>query len=559
MKDKDFDEIGKRLYDMEADPPQDGWDKLYGGLRPVPPRGKLVFFRKHWWKPFVLLIPLATYYFVSDSGNAEKIAVVSSTKTAEAARAQQGGDKTQDANSNPEISGEGPVKSEVLDHNNMGVQPTAIAPQENSSSDPTVAPGKNIGVSSNAHEDNSTNDSSLDQDNFAVGSAGKDGNKIPITETPGGPAVSATIFDETVSTKEKEVGENHKDNSIGKEAGTLIIATEAMTQTPQAKSELISSGGSTNNVSESVLLAEVADADPNSNAQGKTSPITETSSMNKNTAFAGPPLATGFSTTAANAQDSVATIASIEAVQSDSATMQSNDDAGERKESLSPWRVSLGITPQYVTKTVKPLPNDEVMMFLNSGNSKHTGLVATLGIGRAITNNFYLDLQFSMQKSQQDLSYSYSTGSVDTLIALRQADGTIIVSPVYELSTTEITTNYTYGGMRLTGTYYFWYNARGRFNLTAGASLNSLLDAKIHENSNGEWIDVSDDYKNKTNYSLSISGGYSFIFRKGWELMVNPVLTYYPSNEQIRDLPFGVQRKSYGLNFSLLKNLRSRK
>ena len=56
MKDQDFDEIGKRLYDMEADPPQDGWEKLYGGLHQVPPRGKLVFFRKHWWKQTAIIL-----------------------------------------------------------------------------------------------------------------------------------------------------------------------------------------------------------------------------------------------------------------------------------------------------------------------------------------------------------------------------------------------------------------------------------------------------------------------------------------------------------------------
>jgi hypothetical protein len=563
MKDKDFDEIGKRLYDMEADPPEDGWDKLYGGLRPVQPRGKLVSFRKHWWKPFVLIIPLATYYFISDSGNAEKMVTVSSTKTTEAARTPQVEDNTQEANSNSAPSGESQIKSDARAQENTEVQPTTSVLHEDPSSDkPTVAAGKNVeGRSSTLGQDNSTqvNKKASGQDNSVESSGIINGHKkTPIAEKPGEPAVSATVLEQS-ATEEKPVAENQKNNSIGKEAGAVIFATEAMTQTPQSKSKLTSSGGRPGDTPENLIAEEVADVDHDSDAETETTSINETTSTKKNSAFAGPPLAAGLSTTSANSQDSLATIAAIETDKIDSAAAQTKDTE-ERKESLSPWRVSLGITPQYVTKTVKPLPNDEVMMFVNSGNSEHAGLVASLGIGRAITNNFYLDLQFSLQKARQDISYSYSTtGAVDTLLAHRQADGTIIVSPVYELSTTEITTNYTYGAMRLTGTYYFLYNARGRFNLTAGAGLNSLLDAKIYENSNGEWVDVSDDYENKTNYSLSISGGYSFILRKGWELMVNPVLTYYPSNEQIRDLPFGVQRKSYGLNFTLLKNLRSRK
>jgi hypothetical protein len=38
MKEKDFEDIGKRLYDLEADPPKAGWKKIGTALN-APGRG----------------------------------------------------------------------------------------------------------------------------------------------------------------------------------------------------------------------------------------------------------------------------------------------------------------------------------------------------------------------------------------------------------------------------------------------------------------------------------------------------------------------------------------
>ena len=50
MKEESFDRIGKRLYDHEADPPKDGWDKIAGAIRP-PKTGMASWIKKKFWIP----------------------------------------------------------------------------------------------------------------------------------------------------------------------------------------------------------------------------------------------------------------------------------------------------------------------------------------------------------------------------------------------------------------------------------------------------------------------------------------------------------------------------
>ena len=59
MKEQDFDEIGKRLYDLEAAPPDKGWKRIAGTLNTL--RG-VSWLRKNWWKSFVLIIPALLYF-----------------------------------------------------------------------------------------------------------------------------------------------------------------------------------------------------------------------------------------------------------------------------------------------------------------------------------------------------------------------------------------------------------------------------------------------------------------------------------------------------------------
>ncbi|HEX6226215.1 MAG TPA: hypothetical protein VFZ52_17470 [Chryseolinea sp.] len=59
MKEKEFDEIGKHLYDLEAEPPKDGWNRIGTTLHRSSPTAP--WLAKNWWKPLLLLIPAFFY------------------------------------------------------------------------------------------------------------------------------------------------------------------------------------------------------------------------------------------------------------------------------------------------------------------------------------------------------------------------------------------------------------------------------------------------------------------------------------------------------------------
>lgn len=573
MNDMEFDEMGKRLYDMEADPPKDGWDKLYGGLHNQP-RGKRVFFRKHWWKPLVLLIPILTYYVVSDSGLSGEQRIADKTANTTQRDAER----------------ESKIKENDLSTGSQGAEMDSIS--ETRAIDTNVVLNKENGKQQNSLGD--TGETTKPKESTAVTDNNLPSRSASGQTTPNpSNAASGMKKDSQVSTNaeatlplpaDQPASDTRPHETIATTTA-VVIGTDATSEIPDETQKESLRSSSSQPESESQTQTHVAESGPgvankptnktepaaaliaggNDRATGvETESIQELTSVKESTvtrqnAFAGPPRPSSSGSAEANAQDSLASLQVKEVAVEDSAVSTTSED--NTRDHL-PWRATFSITPQYMTKTVKPLPNDEVLMFATDAKSfyrEHIGVAAGLGIGKAITRDFYLDAQLSFQKASQSISYSYSNGKVDTLMATRQADGTILVSPVYELNTTEITADYTYSGLRLTATYYFWATSRTRFNLTAGGAMNYLISSEIKEKSNGQWVPVSEDYLNQINYSFSISGGYNILFGKGWELLINPMLTYYPAHERIRDLPFDFQQKSYGLNLMLSKNISFRK
>ncbi len=66
MKEKDFDDIGKRLYDQEADPPKDGMKKIHSMLHGAEKSGKVISIGKNWWKALLLVAPLVMYWIYTE-------------------------------------------------------------------------------------------------------------------------------------------------------------------------------------------------------------------------------------------------------------------------------------------------------------------------------------------------------------------------------------------------------------------------------------------------------------------------------------------------------------
>jgi hypothetical protein len=180
------------------------------------------------------------------------------------------------------------------------------------------------------------------------------------------------------------------------------------------------------------------------------------------------------------------------------------------------------------------------------------------GAGLSITDNFYLDAQLSYAEAQQNLFFSYATGNIDTLIAVQQPDQRVQVTPVYETSQREISSKFGYAGIRLGATQYFWSTSRRRFNISAMAGAHYLVSADVKEKRNGNWVALNNDNLNKLNYTIMISAGYNINLSGGWELMINPALTYYVRKVKNSELPYDIDQQSLGLNFMLSKTLKGR-
>src|SRR5690606_32891025 len=119
----------------------------------------------------------------------------------------------------------------------------------------------------------------------------------------------------------------------------------------------------------------------------------------------------------------------------------------------------LAAIPQFTDQSIRPTANDETFVTSVGSRSKYpayTGMGVAFGVGRSIKKNLYVDAQLSYTRTKHDVSYTYATGKIDTLIAQLREDGTVMMVPVYDLATAEKDATFTKGGIRIMTTYYFW-------------------------------------------------------------------------------------------------------
>lgn len=89
----------------------------------------------------------------------------------------------------------------------------------------------------------------------------------------------------------------------------------------------------------------------------------------------------------------------------------------------------------------------------------------------------------------------------------------------------------------------------------SGITMLNRFSAQAKERINGEWVELNSDNIEKLNYNLSVGAGYSMLFNKGWELQINPTLTYFMKNVKNEELPYSFNQQSVGLQLMLLKKL----
>ena len=497
MKDKDFEDIGKRLRDLEADPPQNGWSKIYTSLEVQSTKDNFVWFRKYWSKFLVLLLLIPAGIYVL-SFNQFSIKNWSSKK----------GEAT-----------------ETLAENSVPYQ-TTVDGTDKTTNDRTEKTDTKIGdgpgITNTDRETANLTEPLTDGSNIK-----KHGNRKPkkiVSDSDNGNARRHVKQQVDIDFSEDEIsGKGVKQNDSNNfHENAFAPSTDAVLSNNNGDTTLSESFVARNNDAVTYL----------------TNP--EVITIEKLSVIA----------------DSVAIL--LKTLVFNKADSVSYEE--ERKNSYSKWRLTFSFLPQYGNKTVKPVTSDDVLVtgLKRKDDPSKIDLGFSVGIGKALKENLYLDAQILYSEEQHNAFLSYATGKVDTLLAVQQNEQSVRIMPVYETATREFSNRYRYVGFRFGATQYFWANTRRRFNISTMIGAQYLASANIREKINGTWTPVSNSGLNKLNYTAMLGVGYNLNLNRGWELMINPSITYYLRSVKNAELPYNFRQQSYGLNLMLSKEIGSK-
>jgi hypothetical protein len=72
-------------------------------------------------------------------------------------------------------------------------------------------------------------------------------------------------------------------------------------------------------------------------------------------------------------------------------------------------------------------------------------------------------------------------------------------------------------------------------------------------NINGNWVAIENSALNKATFSFMLGAGYSYRFTGGWELMINPNITYITGKGNGYKQLSNTNQRSQGLNLMVSK------
>lgn len=236
-----------------------------------------------------------------------------------------------------------------------------------------------------------------------------------------------------------------------------------------------------------------------------------------------------------------------------------NRDTLEEKQRKE-WFVSLAFAPRYSFKAVTPATSDDIYITNLRTNNKldpeRMGYEFGLNVGQQLKKQLYLEAGLSLMQLREDVTYNFTNGKVDTLLQVRQSDGSFKATPVYVTDERQLKSSFMYGGARLGVTYFFWEQARQRFNLTMAGGMNLLVKGRTQTYSNGQLKETihfpsEDNLLEQANYNLMIGAGYNTTLQGKYELMLMPNLNYFLGSTYNKREPFGIKPYSLGLSIQL--------
>jgi hypothetical protein len=562
LKDNDLNEIGKRLYELEADPPKDGWNKIAGTI--PEPAGTGVFIKRHWWKGLFLMIPLAMYLawpegrpahvestLLKKEAPIEKMVVPQlpdlhkENSTAVESSSVSDNSTTSKAKHNEEQ-----LSGAISDDRDLENADKKGARENNSGTESTV---QSVGEKFDDDIPQSVAQDQLSEPALLLWN--KDDDRAVLI-----PPQAGTLENESVSTLEIKKAANEPDGKSGTRDTNEFTGKNAdELATIKAETDTTGLSGTYNDMANregiipAVVLNQSIPQDSNVVAlitshieRDNPGSISDEASEESGTVGA-------LEMHPVNA-DSI--IVSENKPEAHDTTVVADSKKGREEKSTGHWRMTATFSPSFTFKSVQPRPGDEVLV--TSINRKSSipqtiGYGISVGLGREVRNNIFIDAQIAFQTNTEQFSYSYTTGAVDTLIAQKQQDGSVSITPVYAITIAQVKTKLNYGGARIGATYYFWNKPKRRFNISATGGSNFLLSSDVRMNVDGNWVEIENSALNKTTFSFMLSAGYSYRFTGGWELMINPNITYLTGRGNGYQQLSNTNQRSQGLNIMVSK------
>ncbi|MGK7390474.1 MAG: hypothetical protein ACNS60_08985 [Candidatus Cyclobacteriaceae bacterium M2_1C_046] len=441
LNDKDIDQIGKRLYDLETDPPMDGWKKINRDLHPSDDVAG-GFFNKHGWKGLLVLLPIVFYLLWTTQ-------------------------KTIPATEQNLTEVQQVIKYNTINEKNVT---PPLAKETELVNQVVTTVSENLQLKKYASvEDHGPNNSQISQTGY------------------------------TSETRAKTIND--------KPAGSLVMDTS---ENEDLNYPLM--------IGEKNIITAVIDS----------------------TVFDAPSIL-------------------IATIETDSILLNLNQDE-EKHNQKQPWNIYVSFTPQYIFKSSKPVTDDEIYVteIYNNESSRpqQVGFNITAGVSKEVIKDVLIEGNLSVYKSENNTSYSYINGSLDTLIKSYRAEGIIEATPVYNIYEGEFTYKSTFSSLRIGASWFLFDNGKRKFNLSGYGSANFMLSHEFQEKINGQWIVREDPEINKTNFSFIVGAGYNVNIGSEFKFMIMPTFTYN-FNLMEGQQPVYMRQHAYGIQLRLTKSLRA--
>jgi hypothetical protein len=126
---------------------------------------------------------------------------------------------------------------------------------------------------------------------------------------------------------------------------------------------------------------------------------------------------------------------------------------------------------------------------------------------------------------------------------------------VYHINEREISTKHGYAGMQLGFNYKVLAMRSSHISIIGSASTQMLVFTDAKEKINNNWISFEAKGTSRLNFNMMAGLAYTRNMSRGWDVSINPMLSYYFKEAGDRNLPYNTSRQSVGLTLMLSKTL----